>query len=69
MKVRFSKLGKGNYEFLTVAVTCLIVSAIFLFIVLSNSEREKIQKDKVQITELIGLNGIIHEREYVTENS
>lgn len=31
--------------------------------------REKIQKDKVQITELIGLNGIIHEREYVTENS
>lgn len=31
--------------------------------------REKIQKDKVQITELIGLNGTIHEREYVTENS
>ncbi len=31
--------------------------------------REKIQKDKAQITELIGLNGIIHEREYVTENS
>ena len=43
MKVRFNEQGKGSYEFLTVVVTCLIVSSIFLFIIINNSEKEKIQ--------------------------
>ena len=62
MKVRFSKLGKGNYEFLTVAVTCLIVSAIFLFIVLSNSEREKIQVFKYN-AKTVGINAVNYNNE------
>ena len=43
MKVRFNEQAKGSYEFLTVVVTCLIVSSIFLFIIINNSEKEKIQ--------------------------
>ena len=41
MKVRFDEKGKGTYEFLTVAVTCLILSAILLFIVINNTQKEK----------------------------
>ena len=43
MIIRFNDKGKGTYEFLTVVVTCLILSAILLFIVINNTQKEKCQ--------------------------
>ena len=57
MKVRFNEQGKGSYEFLTVVVTCLIVSSIFLFIIINNSEKEKIQVFKYN-AKIIGINAV-----------
>lgn len=57
MKVRFDEQGKGSYEFLTVVVTCLIVSSIFLFIIINNSEKEKIQVFKYN-AKIIGINAV-----------
>ena len=62
MKVRFNNLGKGSYEFLTVAVTCLIVSSIFLFIVINNSQEEKFQVFKYN-AKTVGINAVNYNNE------
>ena len=62
MKIRFNKLGKGSYEFLTVAVTCLIVSSIFLFIVINNSQEEKFQVFKYN-AKTVGINAVNYNNE------
>lgn len=57
MKAKFNELGKGSYEFLTVAVTCLIISSIFLFIVIDNSQKEKFQVFKYN-AKIVGINAV-----------
>ena len=57
MKVRFNEKGKGTYEFLTVAVTCLILSAILLFIVINNTQKEKYEVFKYN-AKTVGINAV-----------
>ena len=57
MKVRFNEKGKGTYEFLTVAVTCLILSAILLFIVINNNKQEKFQVFRYN-AKTVGINAV-----------
>lgn len=57
MKVRFDEKGKGTYEFLTVAVTCLILSAILLFIVINNTQKEKYEVFKYN-AKTVGINAV-----------
>ena len=57
MKVGFDEKGKGTYEFLTVAVTCLILSAILLFIVINNTQKEKYEVFKYN-AKTVGINAV-----------
>lgn len=57
MKVRFDEKGKGTYEFLTVAVTCLILSTILLFIVINNTQKEKYEVFKYN-AKTVGINAV-----------
>ena len=62
MKVRFNEKGKGTYEFLTVAVTCLILSAILLFIVINNTQKEKYEVFKYN-AKTVGINAVNYNNE------
>ena len=62
MKVRFDEKGKGTYEFLTVAVTCLILSAILLFIVINNNQKEKYQVFRYN-AKTVGINAVNYNNE------
>ena len=62
MKVRFNDKGKGTYEFLTVAVTCLILSAILLFIVINNTQKEKYQVFRYN-AKTVGINAVNYNNE------
>ena len=62
MKVRFDEKGKGTYEFLTVAVTCLILSAILLFIVINNTQKEKYEVFKYN-AKTVGINAVNYNNE------
>ena len=62
MKVRFNEKGKGTYEFLTVAVTCLILSAILLFIVINNNQKEKYQVFRYN-AKTVGINAVNYNNE------
>ena len=62
MKVRFNEKGKGTYEFLTVAVTCLILSAILLFIVINNNQKEKYQVFRYS-AKTVGINAVNYNNE------
>ena len=62
MKVRFDEKGKGTYEFLTVAVTCLILSAILLFIVINNTQKEKYQVFRYN-AKTVGINAVNYNNE------
>ena len=62
MKVRFNEKGKGTYEFLTVAVTCLILSAILLFIVINNTQKEKCQVFRYN-AKTVGINAVNYNNE------
>ena len=62
MKVRFNEKGKGTYEFLTVAVTCLILSAILLFIVINNNNNEKFQVFRYN-ARTVGINAVNYNNE------
>ena len=57
MKVRFNENGRGTYEFLTVAVTCLILSAILLFIVVNNNQKERYQVFRYN-AKIVGINAV-----------
>lgn len=57
MKVRFNENGRGTYEFLTVAVTCLILSAILLFIVINNNQKEKYEVFRYN-AKTVGINAV-----------
>lgn len=57
MKVRFNENGRGTYEFLTVAVTCLVLSAILLFIVINNNQKEKYQVFRYN-AKTVGINAV-----------
>lgn len=57
MKVGFNENGKGTYEFLTVAVTCLILSAILLFIVINNNQKEKYEVFRYN-AKTVGINAV-----------
>ena len=62
MKVRFNEKGKGTYEFLTVAVTWLILSAILLFIVINNTQKEKYEVFKYN-AKTVGINAVNYNNE------
>ena len=62
MKIRFNENGKGTYEFLTVAVTCLILSAILLFIVINNNKNEKFQVFRYN-ARTVGINAVNYNNE------
>ena len=62
MKVRFDEKGKGTYEFLTVTVTCLILSAILLFIVINNTQKEKYEVFKYN-AKTVGINAVNYNNE------
>lgn len=62
MKIRFNETGKGTYEFLTVVVTCLILSAILLFIVINNTQKQKYQVFKYN-AKTVGINAINYNNE------
>ena len=62
MKVRFNEKGKGTYEFLTVAVTCLILSAILLFIVINNTQKEKYEVFRYN-AKTVGINAVNYNNE------
>ena len=62
MKVRFNENGRGTYEFLTVAVTCLILSAILLFIVINNNQKEKYQVFRYN-ARTVGINAVNYNNE------
>lgn len=57
MKVRFNENGRGTYEFLTVAVTCLVLSAILLFIVINNNQKEKYEVFRYS-AKIVGINAV-----------
>ena len=57
MRIRFDEKGRGTYEFLTVAVVCLILSTIFLFIVINNSKHEKFLVFKYN-AKTVGINAV-----------
>ena len=57
MKVRFNENGRGTYEFLTVAVTCLVLSAILLFIVINNNQKEKYEVFRYN-AKTVGINAV-----------
>ena len=62
MIIRFNEKGKGTYEFLTVAVTCLILSAILLFIVINNTQKEKYEVFKYN-AKTVGINAVNYNNE------
>ena len=62
MKVRFNENGRGTYEFLTVAVTCLILSAILLFIVVNNNQKEKYEVFRYN-AKTVGINAVNYNNE------
>ena len=62
MKIRFNVNGRGTYEFLTVAVTCLILSAILLFIVINNNQKEKYQVFRYN-AKTVGINAVNYNNE------
>ena len=62
MKVRFNENGRGTYEFLTVAVTCLILSAILLFIVVNNNQKERYQVFRYN-AKIVGINAVNYNNE------
>ena len=62
MKVRFNENGRGTYEFLTVAVTCLILSAILLFIVINNNQKEKYEVFRYN-AKTVGINAVNYNNE------
>ncbi len=62
MKVRFNENGRGTYEFLTVAVTCLILSAILLFIVINNNQKERYQVFRYN-AKIVGINAVNYNNE------
>ena len=62
MKIRFNVNGRGTYEFLTVAVTCLILSAILLFIVINNTQKEKYEVFKYN-AKTVGINAVNYNNE------
>ena len=62
MIVRFNEKGKGTYEFLTVAVTCLILSAILLFIVINNTQKEKYEVFRYN-AKTVGINAVNYNNE------
>ena len=62
MKLKFNQNGKGTYEFLTVAVTCLILSAILLFIVINNNKQEKFQVFRYN-AKTVGINAVNYNNE------
>lgn len=57
MRVRFNENGRGTYEFLTVAVTCLVLSAILLFIVINNNQKEKYEVFRYS-AKIVGINAV-----------
>lgn len=57
MKNVFNESGKGTYEFLTVAVLCLVLSAILLFIVINNNLHEKFQVFRYN-AKTVGINAV-----------
>ena len=62
MKQRFNEKGRGTYEFLTVAVTCLVLSAIFLGIVIHNNKQEKYQVFRYN-AKIVGINAVNYNNE------
>ena len=62
MNIIFNKSGKGTYEFLTVAVTCLVLSAILLFIVLGNNQKERFQVFRYN-AKTVGINAVNYNNE------
>ncbi len=62
MKIRFNEAGKGTYEFLTVVVTCLILSAILLFIVINNTQKQKYQVFRYN-AKTVGINAVNYNNE------
>ena len=62
MIIRFNEKGKGTYEFLTVAVTCLILSAILLFIVINNTQKEKYEVFRYN-AKTVGINAVNYNNE------
>ena len=60
--LRFNQNGKGTYEFLTIAVTCLVLSAILLFIVINNSQKEKYQVFRYN-AKTVGINAVNYNNE------
>ncbi len=62
MKVKFNENGIGTYEFLTVVVVCLILAAIFLFMALSNGEKEKIEVFRYN-AKTVGINAVNYNNE------
>ena len=55
-----SSWGKSNYEFLTVAVVCLILTSIVLGIVLNNVQNEKFRVFRYN-AKTVGINAINYE--------
>ena len=62
MIIRFNEKGKGTYEFLTVAVTCLILSTILLFIVINNTQKEKYEVFRYN-AKTVGINAVNYNNE------
>ncbi len=62
MRVKFNNNGRGTYEFLTVAVTCLILSAILLFIVINNAQNEKYKVFRYN-AKIMGINAVNYNNE------
>lgn len=57
MRIKLNEKGKGSYEFLTVVVVCLGLSAIVLAIAIRNSEDEKFQVFRYN-AKTVGINAI-----------
>ena len=55
--------GKGSYEFLTVAVVCLILTFILLVVILDNANKEKIVVLKYN-AKIVGVNAISYSSSY-----
>lgn len=62
MKKKLNKKGNGNYEFLLIALVCLILTGFILFIAVRNSGDEKFQVFRYN-AKVVALNAVIIENE------